>query len=108
MSRPRASRESLREAMRLHANWLEDSANEVRTMALYGGCDDPMHPWKVLQAPFHSWIEFVDQVCRPLLAAEEACDEVEIQRCMALYRMTNPHIATCLVMAANRAGVDDE
>lgn len=101
--RDRPTREQLRESMRQAANTTRDTADEMA--AMYGGCDDPLHPWLVLQNPWNNWIEFVDQVCRPLVEGEG--DEAAVQAAMKLYRKVNPHyLCVALVMAANRLAPD--
>lgn len=102
-TRSKYTREQRRESMRETANATRDSADEMA--AMYGGCDDPLHPWRqfVEPQPWSNWIEFAQIVCLPIALAE---DDDAVQAAMKLYRKANPHfVATCLVMAANRAGV---
>jgi hypothetical protein len=98
----RATREQLRVAMAENARLSRATADEMA--AMYDGCDDPLWPFMPAgpEQPFRDWIDFTDRVCRPIVEAED--DEAALQAAMVLYRQANPHfIATCMVMAANRA-----
>lgn len=87
-------------AMTAVANQTRDSADEMAR--LYGGCDDPLHPWTLSTSkPYSNWIEFAEMVCLPITMAD---DEAAVQEAMRWYRMECPHfIAACLVFALNRA-----
>lgn len=85
------------EGLRRFASSQRDTADEVSAQ---WGVDDPLHPWHL--GLFRDWLDFVDQVARPLVDADG--DEDAVQAAMALYRKACPHyICTALVMAANRA-----
>jgi hypothetical protein len=102
VSRHHFTREQLRENMRRNSCESRATADEMASM--YDGCDDPLWPFMLAgpDKPFRDWIDFTDRVCRPIVEAED--DEATLQAAMALYRKANPHfIATCMVMAANRA-----
>jgi len=89
------TREELQEAMRYEANVTRATADE---MAAWWECDDPLHPHMQTDLPFHSWIEFAEQVCEPIVDD----DETGLQEAMRLFRKVNPHyLALCIVMARN-------
>ena len=91
----------IKESMRQSANRQRDIADEMA--AMFGGCDDPMHPWG--PQVFTSWVDFTERVCIPLsdAMAAEPTDEKGVQEAMALYRKETPFgICISLVMALNR------
>lgn len=98
--RNRRTHAEKRDAMTACVNRTRDSADEMAR--LYGGCDDPTHPWTVAtQKPYSNWIEFTEQVCVPIAMAE---DEWAVQEAMRWYRMECPHyIAACLMFALSRS-----
>jgi hypothetical protein len=89
--------EEKREAMRQSANSSRATADEMA--AMYGGCDDPLHPFMRFDPqPFRDWIDFHDRVIVPLATSD--IDTV-VQEAMRLYRQANPHfIAACFYLAA--------
>jgi hypothetical protein len=84
--------------MRASANRTRDVADEMA--AMYGGCDDPLHPSNT-PSEFRDWQDFVDRVARPVIEAEDS-DAAE-QAAMKLYRTANPYyICAAMVMMDNR------
>ena len=87
----------MRQWMRDCANRSRDTADEMA--AMYGGCDDPMHPYE-LQV-FTDYEDFIARVARPLVEADG--DAKAEQGAMALYRKQNPYgICVSMVMLQNR------
>lgn len=100
----RPTPEQLRASMMYVVNRVRDTANEMA--ARYGGCDDPMHPWRS-PSEFRDWRDFVDRVARPLLDAEASTDadggRAQEQEAMRLFRTVSPYyLCTALVMMDNR------
>lgn len=102
MSKPRRSREELRESLVQSINALRATADEMATM--FEGADDPT--WPHGPQVFRDWVDFVDRCARPLVEAygsDGEMDDAAEQAAMALYRQVSPYyICTCMVMMANR------
>ena len=96
----RRTPEELKAWMRRCANRSRDTADEMA--AWHPGCDDPIHPWLPDgEQPFLNWVDFIEQVARPLVDADDH-DET-VQAAMALYRKASPYfICVSLVMALNK------
>jgi len=103
--KPKRTLDEKRASLRATANSARDSADEMAHL-LYGGVDDPMHPWGNLeerQRHYTNWQEFTDVVCRPIVEADGSDYDPAVQAAMKLYRNACPYyIATALVMALNR------
>lgn len=86
-------------AHRQLANNQRDVANE---MALRLKADDPTHPRR-LGYDWDNWIEFVEQVCIPLID-NDGTDWDREQELMAKFRTVSPwYLMTSLVLAYRRA-----
>ena len=103
MAKLRFTKEEYKKYIKYSANRSRNLADEMASML--GGCDDPMHPYGLFDENgnqrFISWVDFVEQVCIPLVEADG--EEVAVQKAMKLYRTESPYyICVSLYFALNR------